>query len=74
MIRRRARVRWEFAAGCAFAFGAGCDVDGVTPVCPDADTCVTLPPQLDGSAPSYDDGPSADDAGDAAEGAIAPRP
>lgn len=67
MIRRRARGIGHLAAYCAIAIAGGCDVDGVTPVCPEAGSCVTLPPSSDAGTTASDDAALGDDAGDGAD-------
>jgi hypothetical protein len=74
MSRRRARALGLLAARCAIALAGGCDVDGVTPVCPEAGSCVTLPPSSDAGAIASDDAALGGDAGDGADEASAASP
>jgi hypothetical protein len=73
MSRRRARALGLLATRCAIALAGGCDVDGVTPVCPEGGSCVTLPPSSDAGATASDDA-ALGEGGDGADEASAASP
>ena len=69
MIRPRTRAFGRLVARCAIVVVVGCDVDGVTPVCPEASSCVTLPPSSDAGANPSDDAAHGDAGADEANAA-----